>query len=101
MGLPQRADTALLLRNHGGLGGYTGTGIGQAMQRLFVAAKLRTARGRTPRFHDLRFTFAVHALSRLYRVGADVQARLPALATYMGHASIVSPLVPSSCHPTP
>jgi integrase/recombinase XerD len=41
-------------------------------------------------FHDLRHTFAVHALMRWYRTGADVQAKLPRLATYMGHVSIVS-----------
>ena len=37
---------------------------------------------------DLRHTFAVHALLRWYREGADLDARLPVLATYMGHASV-------------
>jgi len=32
----------------------------------------------------------VHALARWYQTGADVQAKLPLLATYMGHVSIVS-----------
>jgi integrase len=32
----------------------------------------------------------LHALLRWYRTGADVHARLPALATYMGHVSILS-----------
>jgi len=45
-------------------------------------------RGKGPRLHDLRHTFAVHALLRWYREGADLQARLPVLATYLGHASI-------------
>lgn len=45
-------------------------------------------RGHGPRLHDLRHTFAVHALLRWYREGADLQARLPVLATYLGHASI-------------
>ncbi len=35
-------------------------------------------------------TFAVHALLRWYRAGVDVQARLPALSTYMGHSSLQS-----------
>jgi site-specific recombinase XerD len=30
----------------------------------------------------------VHTLLRWYREGADLQARLPVLATYLGHASI-------------
>jgi len=41
-----------------------------------------------PRLHDLRATFAVHRLIGWYREGADVQARLPLLATYLGHASV-------------
>ena len=40
---------------------------------------------RGPRLHDLRHTFAVHRLLRWYRQGVDVQSRLPALATFMGH----------------
>lgn len=30
----------------------------------------------------------MHTLLRWYREGADLQARLPVLATYLGHASI-------------
>jgi integrase/recombinase XerD len=37
--------------------------------------------------HSLRHTFAVKTLLGWYRDGQDVQARLPALSTYMGHAS--------------
>jgi site-specific recombinase XerD len=40
---------------------------------------------RGPRIHDLRHTFAVQRLLRWYRNGVDVQSRLPALATFMGH----------------
>jgi integrase len=54
------------------------------------AAGIRTIRGRSPRIHDFRFTFAAQALLRWYRAGVDVQTRLPALAAYMGHASVVS-----------
>lgn len=45
---------------------------------------------RGPRIHDLRHTFATRRLLDWYRDGRDVQARLPLLATYMGHVSIVS-----------
>ena len=41
-----------------------------------------------PRLHDLRATFAVHRLIAWYREGADVQVRLPLLATYLGHGSV-------------
>ena len=40
-----------------------------------------------PRIHDLRHTFAVHRLLRWYRDGVDVQSRLPALSTFLGHAN--------------
>jgi site-specific recombinase XerD len=43
-----------------------------------------------PRIHDLRHTFAVHRLLAWYRDGLDVNARLPALATYMGHVDVAS-----------
>jgi integrase len=38
-----------------------------------------------PRLHDLRHSFAVQRLLRWYRDGVDVQNRLPALSTFMGH----------------
>jgi integrase len=38
----------------------------------------------------LRHTFAVNRLLAWYQDGGDVQARLPLLATYLGHVSIVS-----------
>jgi integrase/recombinase XerD len=41
-----------------------------------------------PRIHDLRATFAVHRLLAWYREGANLQARLPLLATYLGHESV-------------
>ena len=43
-----------------------------------------------PRIHDFRFSFAVNALLRWYSDGVDVQAKLPFLAAWMGHVSILS-----------
>ena len=43
-----------------------------------------------PRLHDLRHAFAVHRLIAWYREGADVQACLPLLATYLGHVNVSS-----------
>ena len=39
----------------------------------------------TPHLHELRRAFAVHRLLKWYRDKADVNAKLPLLATYMGH----------------
>jgi len=40
----------------------------------------------TPHLHELRRAFAVHRLLRWCRQQADVDAKLPLLATYMGHS---------------
>lgn len=88
--LPHHDDAPLLANTFGGLGAYSGGSFGYAMRGLFRAADVRTVHGRLPRVHDLRHTFAVHALLRWYRAGVDVQAKLPALATAMGHVSIAS-----------
>jgi integrase/recombinase XerD len=44
----------------------------------------------TPRIHDFRHSFAVNALLRWYHAGADVDAKLQLLATYLGHGSALS-----------
>jgi integrase/recombinase XerD len=49
----------------------------------------RSARCR-PRLHDLRHSFACATLEDWYRAGADVQAKLPLLSTYLGHIDPVS-----------
>lgn len=59
--------------------------------RTFVGLARRTGiRGPVgqpgARLHDLRHTFAVQRLLALYRSGADLRARLPELAIYLGHA---------------
>jgi integrase len=46
----------------------------------------RTARPR-PTVHGLRHSFAVKTLIGWYRDGQDVQARMPSLSTYLGHAA--------------
>ena len=42
-------------------------------------------RGKGPRVHDYRHLFAVHTLRRWYRDGENLEAKLPLLATYLGH----------------
>lgn len=53
---------------------------------LWEAGMSHGGRGKGPRVHDLRFTFACHRLRAWVREGADVNAMMPVLAAYMGHA---------------
>lgn len=46
-------------------------------------------RGKGPRIHDLRHTFAVHTLLRWYRNGEALDAKLPLLSTYLGHQNLL------------
>jgi integrase/recombinase XerD len=43
---------------------------------------------RGARVHDARHTFCVHRLLAWHRSGANLFAKLPALSTYLGHASV-------------
>lgn len=88
--LPMSRDTPLLGSPYRGGKAYTEVGLRAGINLLLASAGIHTGAGRLPRIHDFRHTFAVHALMRWYRAGADVQAKLPFLATYMGHVSIAS-----------
>lgn len=83
-------NAPLLVTGHNGRRAYSGPGLGHRLRAIFSRAGIRTERGRVPRVHDLRHTYAVHTLLRWYRAGHDVQAKLPALAAAMGHVSIAS-----------
>jgi integrase len=84
------ADTPLIAHGAPPRHPYTGVGFGETVRQLLRQTGIQTPDGQLPRVHDLRHTFAVHALLRWYRRGVDVQTALPRLATYMGHVSIVS-----------
>ena len=60
------------------------------LRNLMRRVGIFRADGRVPRVHDLRHAFAANALLRWYRAGIDITARLPYLATYMGHVSVAS-----------
>lgn len=55
---------------------------------MFAAGIPYRGRGKGPRLHDLRHTFAVHSLQKLTRDGKPSQAALPILMTYIGHKSV-------------
>lgn len=70
-------------------GAYHRETIYKAFRQLLWECRIpHGGRGRGPRLHDVRHTYAVHRLARWYREGADLNAKLPVLATYMGHQSI-------------
>ncbi len=69
---------------------YHGPIIDYGLRQLCLIAGVQDSEGRLPHVHDLRHSFALQALLRWHRNGADVQSCLPRLAMYMGHASIIS-----------
>jgi integrase/recombinase XerD len=69
---------------------YTGMWLRHNVNDLLQRAGIRKTEGCQPRIHDFRHSFAVNALIRWYRAGANVQAKLPLLANWLGHVSILS-----------
>lgn len=59
-------------------------------RRILRSIGITHRRGQGPRIHDLRHTFAVHRLLRWYEEGANLAARLPLLAAYLGHVNVFS-----------
>jgi integrase len=65
--------------------------IDATFARLLGLAGIAAPPGRPrPRVHDLRHSMAVATLLDWYRSGADVQARMPSLSTWLGHADPAS-----------
>ena len=64
---------------------YSEHTLSLAFWNLACRVGLRSDKGKGASFHSLRHSFAVRRLVARYRAGIDVQAMLPALATYMGH----------------
>ena len=54
-------------------------------RRLCDSAGIGADAAAPPRIHDLRHSFAVRTLLDWYRSGADVEAQLPTLSTYLVH----------------
>jgi len=59
-------------------------------RQLVSKLALQSPTSKPPTFRSLRHTFAVNRLAGWYRAGQDVQAMLPALATFMGHVHYTS-----------
>lgn len=70
---------------------YSHTALRSAFHQVLVQAGIpRHLGGRSLRLHDLRHSFAVLRLVLWVRQHADLGARLPALATYLGHVGLGS-----------
>ena len=60
--------------------------VSRAMKKLTIQLGLRTDTIR-PRSHDLRHSFAVRTLLDCQRSGQDVEEKIAALSTYLGHVA--------------
>lgn len=88
--LPLRLDSPLLWAGRATERAFSASSLGTGLRELCRSAGVHKTNGQLPRVHDARHTFACRVLMRWYRAGMDVQAKLPMLATYMGHVSIAS-----------
>jgi integrase/recombinase XerD len=68
---------------------YLRTVYGLFRKLLLQCGIPHAGRGKGPRIHDLRHTFAVHTLLRWYRDGEALDAKLPLLSTYLGHQNLL------------
>ena len=57
---------------------------------LFAAGIPHKGRGKGPRVHDLRHSFAVHILNKWSNEGKDLYTCLPILRMYLGHSRITA-----------
>ena len=87
-------SSAALFWHRKGEGRYSHGVARQLLMRVFRISGIKTSTGRTgPRVHDLRHGFVFNRMMEWYREGVNPQARLPYLATYLGHKNINSTLV--------
>ncbi len=87
---PLRPTSAFFPRPHGQQPVACKTLYRSFRRTLDLAGIRHLGRGQGPRVHDLRHSFAVLRLLRWYETGADLRAKLPLLATYLGHVGLTS-----------
>jgi len=83
-----RPPDAIFFPGPGGRPYSLRTIYGLFRQLLLQCGIPHAGRGKGPRIHDARHLFAVRALRRWYRDGEDLDAKLPLLATYLGHQNL-------------
>jgi integrase len=69
---------------------YDAAGISHNILAVQRSLGIRGPKGQKgPRVHDFRHTFAVNRLATWYKQGVDISAKLPLLATYLGHITLI------------
>ena len=69
---------------------YNSTSVYCQFRKFMILARIFRENGTTPRVHDIRHTFAVHALEKMIDEGRDIYCALPVLSTYLGHRGLES-----------
>lgn len=85
---PTSSDSSLFINSHTSNLKYAG--VCPIFHRLREQCGIPYDALSGPHIHSLRHSFAVNRLLAWYRDGKDINARLPALATYMGHVNVSS-----------
>lgn len=92
-GAPQDGSSGLFW-HEGRAGRYGYMTAEELLVCVLRRAGVKPERGRVgPRLHDMRHAFVAHRMLAWYRAGINPEARLPYLATYLGHKDIHSTVV--------
>jgi integrase/recombinase XerD len=93
-GASQDGSSGLFWRGPGAAASYSYAMTEHLLISVLRRAGLKPEKGHVgPRIHDLRHAMVVNRMLQWYREGINPQARLPYLATYLGHKDINSTLV--------
>lgn len=79
-------DSDYFFPRYDGDGPYTKLWTEEMFWRCFSMAGITEFEGPKPRVYDFRHTFATECICRWMREGRDIDAMLPFLSAYMGHA---------------
>jgi integrase len=71
---------------HGGQ--LLSSSVNKVFRKCWGNAKIPAAYGNPPRVYDFRHSFATKRLHDWYSAGKDINAFLPYLSAYMGHAHL-------------
>ena len=84
---PQATAQTFFINHRGAPMGYSGV-IGTFTDLRRQLGWTKNREGRRPRLHDMRHTMAVRTLLRWFQKGADVDQKMLALSTYLGHVEV-------------
>lgn len=74
--------------------------VDSTFRKMIDKCRIGRDAAKKPRLHDVRHAFACNCLFKWYDEGVDVNARLPVLATAMGHVDIAATQVYLHITPT-